>query len=295
MSSTPVFYVLKPERVEPASQAVSWLGRIVQNHAAPDAAFTPSNPSKLLADIAVSETRVAEASVFLNSEAASKLKLQLTGLASVFQDRGRGTGIQFSTTSIRYVRMQNHDKALRALWTDAGVRDDLGHMLKPGGDPAFFIVGFLIWENATFTDHGAVSAGGGGSVELPVSAVVASQTGLVLPDINPAIKLQSSQEQRRTLAGFSEGSSIFAFEYRTVRRRLYSITKNFTPRLGGYGGRFEKDRVFGVPGSPQRSRDPTPERPDESPLEMDDEDTPWVDLVDDEVEVEDVGDLQLAC
>jgi hypothetical protein len=65
MSDLPTFYLLNPERVEPASSARSWLGRIVQNYAAPDAAFTPAEPSGLLSGSSVSETTIADASAFL--------------------------------------------------------------------------------------------------------------------------------------------------------------------------------------------------------------------------------------
>ena len=141
-------------------------------------------------------------------------------------------------------------------------------MLKPGGEPAYFIVGMLIWENATFVDSRSTSNGIGGSVELPVSAAVGASTGLVIPNINPGVGAEADAVQRRRLAGFSEGSSIFAFEYRTVRRRVYSIRGNFTPRLSGYGGRIEKDRVFGD----SRPKQDGQSILKESPVVMDDDD-----------------------
>ncbi|KAL8683838.1 MAG: hypothetical protein Q9186_000181 [Xanthomendoza sp. 1 TL-2023] len=291
MPSSPVFYLLKPERVEPASSVCSWLGRIVQNHAAPDANFTPSDPARLLQEIRLSETEIANASAFVDNAMNRKLDLQLTGLASTFQARGNGSGVQFSTTRIRYIRLQNHEKALEAILKDVEVKEDTRKILKPGGQPAYFIVGMLIWDNATFVDKRSISKGIGGSVELPVSIAVGASTGLVLPDINPGAGAESETVQNRTLAGFSEGSSIFAFEYRTVRRRVYSITQNFTPRLGGYGGRIEKDRVFG--GSTSR-QDGLPML-NESPVVMDDDDDiSWADLVEKELGVESVCDLLVA-
>ncbi|KAI4269140.1 MAG: hypothetical protein L6R38_007577 [Xanthoria sp. 2 TBL-2021] len=291
MSSSPVFYLLKPERVEPASSMCSWLGRIVQNHAAPDANFTPTAPARLLHDITLSETKIANASAFVDNATNDKLELELTGLASHFRARGKGSGVEFSATSIRYCRLQNHEKALEAILKDVEVKEDLRKMLKPGGEPSYFIVGMLIWENATFVDERSASTGMGGSVELPVSIAVGATTGVVIPDINPGVAAESEAVQKRTLAGFSEGSSIFAFEYRTVRRRVYSITANFTPRLGGYGGRIEKDRVFGN-AAPQQDDEPMQE---EGPVVMDDDDgISWADLVEEELEIERFCDLSVA-
>ncbi|KAL8919117.1 MAG: hypothetical protein Q9172_005147 [Xanthocarpia lactea] len=292
MPSSPVFYLLKPERVEAASSVYSWLGRIVRNHAAPDASFTPADPARLLQDISVSETKIANASNFVDNATNGKLELQLTGLASTFQACGKGSGVEFSATSIRYIRLQNHGKALEAVLKDVEVIEDMRKMLKPGGEPAYFIVGMLVWENATIVDSRSTSKGIGGSVELPVSAAVGASTGLVLPDINPGIGAESEAVQRRTLAGFSEGSSIFAFEYRTVRRPVYYIMGNFTPRLGGYGGRIEKDRVFGT-STPTQDDQPLLK---ESPVVMDDDDDDisWADLTEEELEVESVCNLRVA-
>ena len=103
MSSSPVFYLLKPERVEPASSVHSWLGRIIQNHAAPDANFTPTDPAQLLHDMRVSETRIANASAFVDNAMNGKLELQLTGLATTFRAQSKGSGVHFSTKSVRYI------------------------------------------------------------------------------------------------------------------------------------------------------------------------------------------------
>lgn len=289
MPLTPVFNLLRPERVEPASRALSWLGRTVQNYAAPDAWFTPEDPSQLLKDITISETKITDASAFVSNATATNLSFELSGLASFFQQQGRCSGIQFSATSVWYIRLQNHPKVLKALLDDPTIKKDLAQMLKPGGQPGYLIVGMLIWENASFADSRLTVDEVGGSVELPVAAGVSAHTGITTPNINPAVELQSQRTLRRSLAGFSAGSSIFAFEYRTIRRRIYSIGSNFTPRLGGYGSRIEKDRVFG--GGMQQEQLPVR---DEAPVEMDEEDIAWVNLVDGELEVESFGDVLLA-
>lgn len=98
--------------------------------------------------------------------------------------------------------------------------------------------------------------------------------------------------KKRTLAGFSEGSSIFAFESKTVRSRVYSIMHNFTPRLGGYGGRLERDRVFGDAKLELESLSIR----QENRVEMDDndDDIPWADLVEEELGVDCVCNLLVA-
>ena len=67
---------------------------------------------------------------------------------------------------------------------------------------------------------------------------------------------------------------------------------NFTPRLGGYGGRIEKDRVFGH-SSPKQDDTLVSE---DGPVVMDDDvdGVSWADLVESELEVESVCDLSLA-
>lgn len=291
MSSSPVFYLLKPERVESASTARSWLGRIVQNHAAPDASFTPTDPLKLLLNFPVTESKIDNASAFVENATNAQLELELTGLASTFRDRGKGSGVKISTASIKYLRLQNHLKVLEALGKDAEVKEDLAKMIKPGGEPAYIIVGMLIWENATFTDSSSISKSTGGSIELPVSTTVAAVTGVVIPDINPGVANETETTQRRELSGFSQGSGIFALEYRTIRRRAYSVLRNFTPRLGGYGGRIEKDRVFGEHPEHKIGDEVVVQ---ECPVEIDDEEISWADLAEDELVVESVGNVMLA-
>ena len=143
MSLSPVCYLLKPERLEPASSAASWLGRIVRHYAVPDADFTPASPAELLCDITVSDTKIADVSAFMDNTDNGQLELQFAGLASAFRARDSSHGVEFSTTKIRHVRLQRYENALAAIVGDAEVMKDLTRMLKPGGDPAYFIVGML--------------------------------------------------------------------------------------------------------------------------------------------------------
>ncbi|KAI9668920.1 MAG: hypothetical protein M1829_005232 [Trizodia sp. TS-e1964] len=283
MSDTPLFYLLKPERVEDASTAHSWLGRIVQNYAAPDACFTPTEPSQLLANFPVSETTITNASIFQRGTTNNDLGFQLTKLASLFERSGTTSKIEFSSTSIRYLRFVNHAKAFKALQQDAEVKADLSEILTPGGAPAYFIVGMLIWEDATFVDGQGGSSARGGSVELPIAQAVAASTAVMLPDINPKVTAGGSMQLDRGVAGFSKGARIFAFEYRAVSRRFYALSRNFSPLLGGYGARMEKGRLF----SPAK---PT-EAEVEVELEMDEEDVTWPDLIDNGPEVEELTGL----
>ena len=66
---------------------------------------------------------------------------------------------------------------------------------------------------------------------------------------------------------------------------------DFTPRLGGYGGRIERDRVFG--GSSAEQEDPSTAQ--EGPVAMDDDDDiSWAELVEKELEVESTYELSVA-
>jgi hypothetical protein len=60
MSEQP-FYILKLEHLLPGSSANDWLGRIVQMYDAPEANFTPNNPSRFHIDLPV-ETVILDVS-----------------------------------------------------------------------------------------------------------------------------------------------------------------------------------------------------------------------------------------
>ncbi|KAF2274698.1 uncharacterized protein EI97DRAFT_476713 [Westerdykella ornata] len=258
--ASPTFYLLKPERVEPASDALSWLGRITQNPAAPDANFTPIAPQRLLARHPTSETEIANATAF------------------------------------------NHQKALDALCEDEGVRRDLARMLRPGGEPAYFIVGMLIWQDATFVDRRVKARGVGASLELPVSMAVAATTGVVIPIhgmMDPSVGSGEETARERAMVGFSEGSHIFALEYRTVRRRIFSLGRDFTPKLGGYGGRVQKDSVFGHHDAATTTTTPTTKGDGSSAesnavIVLDDEGDEWLDDLHEPPEVETLCGVSIA-
>jgi hypothetical protein len=147
----------------------------------------------------------------------------------------------------------------------------------------------LIWEDAAFVDRRTGSVAGGASVQLPVTAAVAASTGVILPDINPRVSSADTANGDRSIIGFSEGSGIFAFEYRAVRRSIYSVSRDFTVKLGGYGARMEKDSLFSHGDSKDLSAELT-----ETEVEMDEEDVDWPDVIDDGPEVGQLGSFNVA-
>jgi hypothetical protein len=177
---------------------------------------------------------------------------------------------------------------LRALQLDHEVKADLGRILIPGGAPAYFIVGMLVWEDAVFVDSRGYPHAGSAAVELSVTAAVAGSTGIVLPNVDPKLSFGGGVQFERGIrtTGFSEGSRIFAFEYRTVRRRFYSLSRDFTTRLGGYGANVEKDSMSSEHSATNHSAESAE---DEVELGMDEEDMAWMDVIDDGPEIEQVA------
>jgi len=294
MADPPVFYILPQSHLEPASSATSWLGRIVSSYRDPAASFTPVHPSRLLQGQAT-ETVLKNASSILRGSSNSTLVAKLTGIASASSAKDRGSGISFETSEIRCLRLQNHPKLFEKLCADDEVKNDLSRWLSPGGKPAYMIVALLIWTDASFISSRAKSDSSGGSVSVAVSTIVGATTGVILPgDMgNPEISRSVGTTQERRVTAFSEGSHIFAFQYRTVRRRAYSIFSDFTPRLGK-GPRVKGDQVFSDKDKEVKEVDDEEREMVPMQVEIDEGHVSWVDVVDDEPDIEDLGNLSFA-
>jgi hypothetical protein len=77
--------------------------------------------------------------------------------------------------------------------------------------------------------------------------VSTAESGLPLPvDVgDPNVARSTRNESKRQMKGSMEGSYIFAVEYKAVRRKAYSLMKNFTAKLEDHGPQGRGDRVFG--------------------------------------------------
>lgn len=112
--SKPLFYIFDLKRLEPASEAHSWLGRIVKSYEAPGASFTPADPTPFTKD------RVKKGTIKYVEQAvkASKngtLRSTLTEIASLSLPSDKQTSFDFNTSSIVTVRLENYDKIFKQL------------------------------------------------------------------------------------------------------------------------------------------------------------------------------------
>lgn len=291
MSESP-FYLLKPARLEPASSARSWLGRIVQNYGAPDAGFTPANPSRFFTD-PPTEIILSDVSSIFTGTMSSKLSAQISGIASASRSRDKTDGTDFATSSITCMRLPNYGDVFDSMVEDVEVRNKLGRMLSPGGEPCYMIVALLIWTDATFRDTQSQSGTGAMSGTVPVSMIASAAAGAPITVPDPELCGSVGNSAVRTVKGTSEGRHIFAFEYKAVRRRAYSLFANFTPKLGDHGPRVEGGRLFGTDETIDKER-----RAEEEDLnlalEVDDDDVGWTLTVDDAPEVEELDDFAFA-
>jgi hypothetical protein len=158
------------------------------------------------------------------------------------------------------------------------------------------IVALLIWTDATFCSTQSHSGTGGMSGTVPVSMIASAAAGTPIIVSDPTLGGSRSTSAARTVKGTSEGRHIFAFEYKAVRRRVYSRFANFTPRLGDHGPRVEGGRLFGTEETTDGGA--LEKKAEEEDLNLilgvDKEDVVWTLAVDDEPEIEEFGNFALA-
>jgi len=277
------FYILDPERLEPASSAPKWLGRIVKNYADPIADFTPDDPSLLITE-PHHEVTISNATSFLSSSSSASVSGRLKDVASLVKTSAMSRGLDFSATSIKSIRMESHRMKFLKLCQDKNVREALGRMLPVGGRPAYMIVGLLIWTDTKFTESKISSQENETSLEVPVDLIAAVAAGAPLPAPlpSPGISVSGGRSTERKFTGVVEGSYIFGVEYRTVRRRKYAIFRNFTPTLDEHGPRVRGGNVFNGDGTDDDGKGAEEVNAEE--FEADEEE--WTDMISDEDELE---------
>ncbi|MCJ1355874.1 MAG: hypothetical protein MMC33_005866 [Icmadophila ericetorum] len=99
------------------------------------------------------------------------------------------------------------------------------------------VVGLAIWTDTKFTRSKTLANAAQSILKAPVTLAVAVSTGVMLPSIDPEISGSSRSEVTKSMDGQNVGNSIFAIEYRAVRRRFYSLSDEFEPKLETYGPR----------------------------------------------------------
>ena len=98
-------------------------------------------------------------------------------------------------------------------------------MLARGRNAGFMVTAVLIWQDATFThsrERGVTTPAG---VSVPMSTIVSSTTGILLPSepTDPRVSGSQGHQDTAEFSGESAGSNIFALQYKTVRRSVVQL------------------------------------------------------------------------
>lgn len=283
MTDDSPFYILDVRRLLPAADAHLWLGRIVRSYQHPSATYTPSDPSSYTS-ASINETIINDLEAAVGACHDTALKTGLTNLASTMRGSGVGNTFTFETSSMKCLRLENYPKLFDAISQLDEVRKDLRVYLQPGGKPAYMITGLLTWTDPTFFSGSQERRTGAIEGKIPAGAIASTAvSGLPLPiDVgDPSVARSTRDESRKRMQGSMEGSYIFAVEYKAVRRKAYSLMKNFTAKLEDHGPRGKGDRIFGR--GPQEEASEAKEEEEELDVSVD-SDVVWTDtLISDEV------------
>ncbi|ENH63959.1 hypothetical protein FOC1_g10008102 [Fusarium oxysporum f. sp. cubense race 1] len=104
-------------------------------------------------------------------------------------------------------------------------KSQLQRMLARGRNAGFMVTAVLIWQDATFThsrERGVTTPAG---VSVPMSTIVSSTTGILLPSepTDPGVSGSQGHQDTAEFSGESAGSNIFALQYKTVRRSVVQL------------------------------------------------------------------------
>ncbi|RKL21111.1 hypothetical protein BFJ68_g2382 [Fusarium oxysporum] len=221
----PSFYLLPPQRYLPASALSTWLGRIVKSYSEPDANFVPDDPKPFVTHEFARST-IANASLAALSQRNKSFAAKLGATVDVSCETRNGGGLSFTGSEVVCVRLQNYDQVFDRLIQHEETRSQLQRMLARGRNTGFMVTAMLIWQDATFTpsrERGVTAPAG---VSVPMSTIVSSTTGILLPSEPTDSGVSGSQSHQYTaeFSGESAGSNIFALQYKTVQR---SVVQSF--------------------------------------------------------------------
>ncbi|KAG5754447.1 hypothetical protein H9Q69_010534 [Fusarium xylarioides] len=240
----PSFYLLPPERYLPASALSTWLGRIVKSYSEPDANFVPDDPKPFVTHEFARST-IANASLAALSQRNKSFAAKLGATVDVSRETSNGGGLSFTSSEVVCVRLQNYDQVFDRLIQHEETRSQLQRMLARGGNAGFMVTAVLIWQDATFTHSRERGVTTSADVSVPVSTIVSSTTGIMLPSelTDPGVSRSQGRQDTAEFSGESAGSNIFALQYKTVRR---SVVQSF---LGMTNGMMLKQKGPDLPAS----------------------------------------------
>ncbi|KAL2214652.1 hypothetical protein CC79DRAFT_1328544 [Sarocladium strictum] len=277
MTDSP-FIILDPRRVLPALKPHQWLGRIVRDYKDPSSSFAPSDPTAL-ASHSSEELVISDFAAQVQSSRDASLAASLGSVASGLSGGGNSSTFSFATSSLRCLRLSKHTKFFSEMRQLDEVRSELSEYLRPGGKPAYMIVGVMIWSDPSFMETAQFSNSKSLAAQIPVGAIASmATTGIPITTdiVDPGVNRTVEGATGRQMEGSMAGSYIFAIEYKAVRRKLYSLIKDFTPTLDDHGPRAKGDRVFGTDTPEETASSAT--NPSRFTIDVD-EDVVWTDTL----------------
>ncbi|KAK0515754.1 hypothetical protein JMJ35_001788 [Cladonia borealis] len=283
------YYMLPLDRLEPASSASSWLGRIVRDYRDLNAGSVPRNPSQFYIE-EPTETPFEDVKSFVFGAADQELKAQLTGIGSAVHGHGQFDTTDFSTSAMKSIRLPQYRDVFDDMIADQEILAKLRTWLRLGGKPAFMIISLFVWTDVSLIEAKGVSSGTTLEAKIPLSAAFAA-AGTPQPVPDPDLGKSSTTTGGRILQASIKGSKIFAIELKTVRRKTFSVGPSFKPILVDSGPRMKEEKQF----DPMRSKSTHYDGQDSGmELDMDEDEADWVDAVDEAPKVEDINGVRFA-
>ena len=167
------YYMLPLDRLEPASSASLWLGRIVRDHRDLNAGSVPEDPSQFYIE-EPTETLFEDVKSFVFGAADQQLTAQLTGIGSAVHGQGRFDATDFSTSAMKSIGLPQYRDVFDDMIADQEILAKLRTWLTLGGKPAFMIISLVVWTDVSLIEAKGVSSGTTSEAKIPLSAASAA-------------------------------------------------------------------------------------------------------------------------
>ncbi|KAJ6003549.1 hypothetical protein N7522_006241 [Penicillium canescens] len=180
-----------------------------------------------------------DAHFMLNKDCDASLKLALQHVFSIVAKRANTTELELNTAKVSTYRLTNHYVVFDRLITDFA-REIVQFIKKNGrGRKLYMIVGFKTIVDQRIRVYHKSLAEKKGKATIPVAEVIQAASGAP-PTIhagNPSAEVATSNSREVLLEATGDGESIFAIQYRRIKRRpllkrlLDSIRQHQSPNL----------------------------------------------------------------
>lgn len=306
MSFDPVFYILKEANFLPATGAPSWLGKIVNHYSAPHYGSVPDDATSLN-QRGVKTTELSDVQQVVRRSKGTSYEPRLEGVIKACAKKTDSVEYDFKTAKLRILQLQNHEEVfaqfMRLCAQNKSIDARIRSWAKPFGEPLYMIVGVMIWTDAEFNSRMASDRDMSVQPMAPLNALInafsASHFGspIVAPGTGDlSFGFNTVTGQQTALDAKQSGSSIFAVEYRVIRRLKHTAFTRFgldseLPRFPGQRTMSEDRERADV-----QAAEEVAEKPER--LKLEDDDVPWTESLDDldealAVEVEQISGMEV--